>query len=80
MLVIQGSKGSPNRHLEVHVCIFINVCVICGVSWDPLWAQFCHLSVILGAKMGDSPQVYGLGDPGMEMMPAECSVCMCCAH
>ena len=24
ILVIQGSKGSPNRHLEVQVCIFID--------------------------------------------------------
>jgi len=74
-----GVQGSPNRHLEVHLCIFIDFGVILGVSWDPLWAPFSDYSVIGGAKMGDSFQVHVFGDPGMEMMP-ECSVCMCYIH
>ena len=69
ILLIQGSKGSPNRHLEVQVCIFIDFRVILGASWEPLWAPFCDFSVIWGAKMGDSFQVHVFGDPGMEMMP-----------
>ena len=79
ILVIQGSKGSPNRHLEVQVCIFIDFRVILGVSWDPLWAPFCDFSVILGARMGDYFQVHVFGDPGMEMM-SECSGRMCLNH
>ena len=79
ILVIQGSTGTPNRHLEVQVSIFIDLRIIWGLSWDPPWAPFCDFSVILGAKIGDSFQVHVFGDPGMEMMP-ECSVCMCCEH
>ena len=73
--MILGSKGSPNRHLEVQVCIFIDFRVIWGASWDPLWAPFCDFCVILGAKMGDSFQVNVFGDPGMEMMPECSAVC-----
>jgi len=76
ILAIQGSKGSPDRHLEVQVCIVIDFIVILGASWHPLWAHVGDFSVILGAKMGDSFQVHVFGDPGMEMMP-ECSDCMC---
>ena len=79
ILVILGSRGSPNRHLEVQVCIFIDFRVILGVSWDPLLAPFCDFSVILGARMGDCFQVHVFGDPGMEMMP-ECRGCMCYNH
>jgi len=61
------------------VYIFIDFSVIWGASWDPLWAPFCDLSVILGAKMGDSFQVRVFGDPGTEMM-LECSVRMCYIH
>ena len=67
ILVILGSRGTPNRQLEVQVSIFIDFKVILGVSWGPLWAPFCDLSVILGAKMGDSFQVHVFGDPGMEI-------------
>ena len=52
---------------------------ILGVSWDPLWRQFCDLSVIWGTKVGGSFQVHLFDDPGMEMMP-ECSGCMCLNH
>ena len=79
ILVILGSKGSPNRNLEVQVCIFSDFRVILGVSWDPLWAPFCEFSVILGARMGDWFQVHVFGGSGMEM-ELECNGCMCNNH
>ena len=66
ILVIQGSRGSPNCHLEVQVCIFIDFRVILGVSWEPLWAPSCGFSVIWGARMGDWFQVHVFGDPGIQ--------------
>ena len=44
-----GHPTSPNSHLEVQVCIFIEFQIIWGISWDPLWASFCDLYVIRGA-------------------------------
>ena len=79
ILVILGSKGSPNRHLEVQVCIFSDFRVIWGVSWNPLWAPVCEFSVILGARMGDWFQVHVFGGSGMEMV-LECDGCMCYNH
>ena len=79
ILVIEGSKGSPNRHLEVQVFIFSYFRIIWGVPWESLWAPFLDFSVIWGAKMGDCLQVHVFGDPGMEMMP-ECNGCMCYKH
>ena len=79
ILVIQGSSGSPNCHLEVQVCFFMDFRVILGVPWDPLWAPFCDFSVICGVKFGDCFQVHVFGDPGTEMMP-ECHGCMCYKH
>jgi len=71
LLVIQGSTGTPSRHLEVQMSIFIDFRVILELSWHPLGAPFCDFSVILDAKIGDSFQVHVFGNPGMEMMP-EC--------
>ena len=76
ILVILGSKGSPNRHLEVQVCIFIDFKVILGGSWDQLWRNFRYFSVICGAKLAGSSQVLLFEAPGVEMQP-ECNGCMC---
>ena len=73
-MVIQGATGTPSRHLEVQLYIFID---FGSHSWS--LAFFCGFSVILGSKMGDSFQVHVFSDPGMEMMP-ECSGCMCLNH
>ena len=75
-LVIQGSTGTPNRHLEVQLSIFSDFWMHFGSLLGPTVGTFCDLSMILGAKVGDSFQVHVFGDPGMEMMP-ECSGCMC---
>ena len=70
--MIQGSTGTPNRHLEVQVFIFIDFTLYLGVSWDPLWTHFRDLSVIWGGKVGDSFQVYVFDDPGLEL--AVCAI------
>ena len=79
ILVIEGSKGSPNRHLEVQVSIFSDFRFTWGAPWEWLGAPFCDFSVIWGAKLGDRFQVHVLGDPGMEMM-SESGGCMCYKH
>ena len=79
ILVIQGSKGSPNRHLEVQVCIFNDFKIILGVPWESLWGHFSDFSVIWDAKMEDCFQVHVFSDPWMEMMP-DCRGCMCYNH
>ena len=78
-MVIQGSTGTPNRHLEVQVSIFSDFRMHFGVSWDSLWRPFCDFSLIWGAKVGNSFRVHVFDDPGMEMMP-ECTGCMCLNH
>ena len=76
ILVILGSKGSPNRHLKVQVYSCSDFRVILGVSWDPLWPPVCEFSLIWGARMGDWFQVDVFGGSGMEMV-LECDGCMC---
>ena len=78
-LVIQRSTGTPNRHLEVQLFIFIDFWVHYGSLLRPTLSTFCDFPMILGAKVGDSFQVHVFGDPGMEMMP-ECNGCMCLKH
>ena len=77
--MIQGSTGTPNRHIEVQVSIFIDFRVPLGSLLEPTLGTFSDFSMILGAKMGVSFQVYVFGDPGIEMMP-ECKGCMCLNH
>ena len=56
--MIQGFTGTPNRHLEVQVSIFIDFREHLGASWDPLWRHVCDFSMVLDAKMGDGSQVH----------------------
>ena len=75
-LVIQGSTGTPNRHLEVQLLIFIDFRLHFGSLLGPTLGTFCYFSMFLGAEVGGSFQVHVSGDPGMELIP-ECSGCMC---
>ena len=75
ILVIQGATGTPSRHLEVQLYIFIDFGSHSGSLLGPTLVCVCVFSVILGTKLGDSFQVHVFSDPGMEMMP-ECSGCM----
>ena len=79
ILVIQGSKGTPTRHLEVQESIFIDFRVDFGSLLGVNLETFCDFSMIWGGKVGDCFQFHVFGDPGMEMMP-ECNGCMCYIH
>ena len=79
ILVIQGSKGSPNGHLEVQVKIFGDFRMIWGVPWESLWLPFSDFSLIWSVKMGGWFQVHVFGGSGMEMV-LECDGCMCYNH
>ena len=79
ILVILGSRGTPNGHTEAQMSIFIDFRVHLGSLLGPTLGTFFDLSVILGAQMGDCFQVHVFGDPGVEMMP-ECRGCMCYNH
>ena len=74
-----GPGGHPIGTLKSRCPFLLILGFILGVSWDPLWRQFCDLSVIWGTKVGGSFQVHLFDDPEMEMMP-ECSGCMCLNH
>ena len=78
-MVIQGSTGTPSRHLEVQLFILIDFRMHYGSLLGPTLRTFCDFSMILGAKVGDSFQDHVFGDPGMEMIP-ECNGCMCLTH
>ena len=79
ILVILGSRGTPNGHSEVQMSIFIDFRVDLGSLLGPTLAIILWFSGILDTKMRDSFQVRVFGDPGMEMMP-ECMGCMCLNH
>ena len=79
ILVILGSRGTPNGHTEAQMSIFIDFRLDLGSLLGLTLAPFCCFSVILDTKMGDKVQVHVFGDPGMEMMP-ECTGCMCLNH
>jgi hypothetical protein len=68
----QWTPWGPDLH-------FIDFRMIWGPSWDPLWSQFCDLSVIWGAKLADGWQVHLFDDLGVEMLP-ESNGCMCLNH
>ena len=70
--MILGSRGTPNRHSEAQMSVFIDFLMDLGSLLGPTLATFSQFSVIWGGKMGDSFQVHVFGDPGMEIMP-ECS-------
>ena len=74
-----GATGTPSRHLEVQLYICIDFGSHSGSLLGSTLVSVCVFSLILGTKMGDSFQVHGFSDPGMEMMP-ECSGCMCLNH
>ena len=79
ILVILGSRGTPNGHTEAQMSIFIDFRVHLGSLLGPTLGICFDVSVIWGAKMGYCFQVHVFGDPGVEMMP-ESSGCMCYNH
>ena len=79
ILVILGSRGTPNGHTEAQRSSFIDFRVDLGSLLGFTLGTNLRFSVILGGKMGDSFQVHVCFDPGMEMMP-ECNGCMWYKH
>ena len=79
ILVIQDSKGTPTRHLEVQESIFIDFKVhfgsLLGVKLETFLRFFCAW----GSQMGDGFQVHVFDDPEVEMLP-ESGGCMCYNH
>ena len=76
ILMILGSRGTPNGHLGVQISVFIDFRMDLGSLLGSIFLYFLRFSVIWAGKMGDSFQVHVFGDPGMEMMP-EWSGCVC---
>ena len=79
ILLILGSRGTPNGHTEAQNLLFIDFWMDLGSLLRPTLVTILTFSVVWGGKMGDSFQVHVFGDPGMEMM-LECSGCMCLNH
>ena len=77
--MIQGDTGTPSRHLEVQLYIFIDFRVNLRSLLGGLWRTFCVFSVIWGAKVADSFHVHLFDDVGVDILP-ECSGCMCLKH
>ena len=68
VLVILGSRGTPNGHTEVQMSVFIDFRVHLGTLLGPTLDTFLRFSVIWDVQMGDGFQVHVLSDPGMELM------------
>ena len=68
VLVILGSRGTPNGHTEVQMSVFIDFRVHLGTLLGPTLDTFLRFSVIWDVQMEDSFQVHVFSDPGTEMM------------
>ena len=62
ILVILGSRGTPNGHIEDQMSVFIGFRVHFGRLLEPSLETFLRFSVILNAKMGHSFQVHVFSD------------------
>ncbi len=62
--MIQGSTGTPSRHLEVELFMLIDVRVRYGSLLGHTLRTFCDFSMIWGAKEGDSFQDHVFGALG----------------
>ena len=77
--MIQGSRGTPNRHIGVQEFIFIDFRVHLGSLFGVILETFLRFVYDLGAKVGDSFQAHVFDDPEVEMM-LESGGCMCYNH
>jgi hypothetical protein len=74
ILVIQGSTGTPNRHIGVQVSIFIDFRVILGVSWNPFWGTFLWFVCDLGCQSGTGPCFWWSRDGNDANAVAVCAI------
>ena len=72
ILVILGSRETPNGHTKAQMSVFIDFRVDLGSVLGSTLGTILRFSVIWGSKMGDRFQVHAFGDPGMEMI-LECN-------
>ena len=72
ILVILGSRWTPNGHTDAQMSGFIDFRMDLGSLLGPTSGTIQRFSVIWGDKKGDSFQVHVFGDPGIEMIP-ECN-------
>ena len=77
--MIQDSKGTPTRHLEVPVSIFIDFRVHLGSLLGVILETFLRFFFDWGGQMGDGFQVHVFDDPEVEML-LESGGCMCYNH
>ena len=68
ILVIQDSKGTPTRHLEVQEFIFIGFIVHLGSLLGANLETFLRFVCDWGSRMGDGVQVHVFDDPEVEML------------
>ena len=79
ILVIQDSKGTPTRHLEVQESNFIEFRVHLGSFLGVNLETFLRFVCDWGSQMGDGFQVHVFHDPEVEML-LESGGCMCYNH
>ena len=79
LLVILGSRGTPNGHTEAQMSVFIDFFLDLGSLLGLTVATFCRFSVIWDDRKEHSFQVHDFGGRGMEIM-LECNGCMCYNH
>ena len=79
ILVIQDSKGTPTRHLEVQESIFIDLRVYFGSLLGVKLETFLRFVCVWGRQMGDSFQIHVSDDHEEAMLP-ESGGCMCYNH
>ena len=79
ILVIQDSKGTPTRHLEVQESIFIDFRVHLGSLLGVNLETFLRFVFDWGGQMGDGFQVHVFDDPEVEML-LESGGCMGYEH
>ena len=77
--MIQDSKGTPTRHLEVPVSIFIDFRGDLGSLLGVILETFLGFFFDWGGQMGDGFQVHVFDDSEVEML-LESGGCMCYNH
>ena len=77
--MIQDSKGTPTRHLQVQVSNFIDFCIHLGSLLGVILETFLRFFCDWGGQMGDGFQVHVFDGPEVEML-LESGGCMCYNH
>ena len=77
--MIQDSKGTPTRHLEVQESIFVDLRVHLGSLLEVFLETSLTFFFDWGGQMGDGFQVHVFDGPEVEML-LESGGCMCYNH